>query len=147
VAVKFRPVIVGMNNPHSDDPKFDLMPFPSGSAGHRLWKMLDDVRPTWRRDYCDKFMRINLLRATTWNLAAAREQLSCVLEAIPDGSTVLLLGRDVQRVFQVSTEPMARERRHNLNLVSVPHPSGRNLWYNDPKNRKRVGRLLERLSR
>ena len=144
---KNRPIIVGMNNPHSDDPRADLMPHPAGSAGHRLWRMLCDERPTTRAEYCRRFRRINLLRSRRWNLAEARLNLKVVMSAIPEGSEVILLGKDVQRVFRVRTEPMAKTKSRGVLFHSVPHPSGRNLFYNIEKNKRTVGRLMSRLAR
>ena len=109
--------------------------------------MLCDERPTTRAEYCRRFRRINLLRSRRWNLAEARLNLKVVMSAIPEGSEVILLGKDVQRVFRVRTEPMAKTKSRGVLFHSVPHPSGRNLFYNIEKNKRTVGRLMSRLAR
>mgnify|MGYP007083431842 CR=1 FL=1 len=148
-----KPLLLGMNNPLSDDPKYDLYPYPEGSAGYRLWKMIPgDV---WRRDYLGSFDRRNLLRAREWNQRAAREAARALMPEL-HGRLVLVLGTQVRAALGLPpAEPLARmlaevdcsptradALRIKFEWIAIPHPSGRNLWYNDPTNMRAVGELL-----
>lgn len=149
-----RPLLLGMNNPLSDDPKYDLYPYPEGSAGYRLWKMIPgDV---WRRDYLGSFDRRNLLRAREWSQREAREASRALMPEL-HGRLVLVLGTQVRAALGLlPAEPLARmlaevdcgqarsvdAPRIKFEWIAIPHPSGRNLWYNDPANVRAVGELL-----
>ncbi len=61
--------MIGMNTPLSDDPGFDLYPYPEGSAGGHFWKLLPEGTP--RAQYLAAFERRNLLRAREWNARGA----------------------------------------------------------------------------
>ena len=147
-----RPVIVGMNNPVSALPEHALYPLPHGCAGNRLWQMLSDETGATMRDYMRSFERVNVLTGK-WIKLAARES-AVDLRRRYAGRTLLLLGRDVQDAFGAPRDigPFAGWAVDSLrSLVTcfylVPHPSGRNLWYNDPVNRKMVATLLGQLYR
>lgn len=148
VLVMRRPLILGMNNPLSDDPEYDLYPYPEGSAGHRLWKMIPgDVS---RRAYLDAFDRRNLLRARQWDPRAAREAAR-VLTPELEGRLVLVLGTQVRAALGLPVaEPLARASAAvgdgaSFEWIAVPHPSGLNRWYNDQVNCAAVGELLREL--
>jgi hypothetical protein len=125
-----RPILVGIDNPHSADPRRALMPMPTGSAGWRLWKLSGMPRP----EYLRAFQRVN----------------ACDRPVIPPGSRVVVLGREAWGALGLPFAtplcevevPVTRTR-----FTLVPHPSGRNLWYNDEDNRQRVGDLLRGLAR
>lgn len=72
----------------------------------------------------------------------------------------MLLGKQVQNAFSVAPglSPLDCywKQHHRVRLVPrtqapltcfylVPHPSGRNLWYNEDSNRRMVAALLGRL--
>jgi hypothetical protein len=147
-----RTVIVGMNNPHSDDPRHALAPFPERVAGHRLWRMLADVdQDVSRMDYMRGFDRRNILVGREWNLREAR-LVSLGLWGSLEGRRALLLGRPVLDALSLpATAPLVWQRPEGFLLASpgpsawcyVPHPSGLNQWYNDEMNRILVGLRLE----
>lgn len=143
-----RPLLLGMNNPLSDDPEFDLYPYPEGSAGHRLWKLLGEGIS--RSRYLAAFDRRNILRAREWNAADARAAAATLL---PDlvGRTVVVLGTQarsalglpkVAPLIEQSASVPGKSCMGRMTWVALPHPSGRNLWYNSPENRARAGGLL-----
>ena len=151
-----RAVLIGMNNPHSSDPRHALAPYPQGVAGHRLWSMLSELRPdVTRSTYMRAFDRRNILTGSVWNAAlAAAEAERSGLWASLAGRTVVLLGREVPRALHLPrTEPLVWQSGSGDLFGSpgperwtmVPHPSGLNLWYNDPIHRMAVGSLLEEL--
>lgn len=139
-----KPVLLGMNNPHGGDPKYALAPFPRGTAGHRLYEMFNEVRPTYRVHYMEAFDRRNLLESRIWNAASARVQAQEMLTEF-QGREVVLLGREVADAFGLSRQLILPLDLHGVRWRQVPHPSGRNPWYNEPVHRQIVGLLLEEL--
>jgi|SRR5579859_2102948 len=163
-----RPILVGMNNPVSTRPGHELYPLPEGCTGHRLWQMLHERTGATMRQYLDAFERRNLVRGLEWDRVAARARAYEVLcELRGSGRTVVLLGRSVQEAFDyvvknsnglfdlTSTPVIGKDGIPPL-LVhpqeaggctwrQIPHPSGRNLWYNTPKNKEVVSMLMEEL--
>lgn len=144
-----RPVIVGeAPSPSATRPVQPLFPWPTRSAGARLWRMTGLSRPA----YIETFHRINLLsqyddwsqdfetdaRWAAWNLIGSR---------LLDGRAVVLLGARVWLAFGglENVEPLvwyagSVPAFKPACVALVPHPSGvlsdgrrmdRNLWYND----------------
>jgi hypothetical protein len=134
-----------MNNPRSLAPEHALYPWPPGCAGHRLFEMLRAVEPsaTMTR-YRDRFDRVNLVSGP-WNAAYARERADQLRPTLT-GRSVVLLGREVTRAFGIRGEiDCLPWRYHGIIFYLLPHPSGRNLKYNDPDCRLQVGRVLAKL--
>lgn len=126
-----RPLLLGLDNPYSTDPRNALLPRPSHSAGGRLFRL---ASMPWS-EYNATFERRNICDVT-------QEELT--------GRTVVVLGREAWRRLGLSgTEFFDRTRgaQPDTLFILIPHPSGRNLWYNSSKNRYRVRRLLRRLAR
>ncbi len=143
-----RPLLIGMNNPLSDDPEFDLYPYPEGSTGWRLWKMMPEG--TTRGQYLDMFERHNLLRARAWDQAKAREAARDLLPKL-DGRLVIVLGTQVRAALGLpGAEPLVRNRfmkdftrrAFYFDWIAFPHPSGRNRWFNQPENMARARDVL-----
>lgn len=144
-----KPVLIGMNNPYGADPHYALYPQPDGCAGHRLWKMLHEECGASMVQYRDSFDRMNLVTGP-WD--AKRAKLRAVeLRVELATRTVVLLGGQVRDAFgHKSMDGVYREfglLASDIDFYQVPHPSGRNLWYNDEANRKRVGQLFASLYR
>ena len=149
-----RSVIVGMNNPISMRPEHALYPHPAGCAGWRLWKMLNEESGASKHEYLDAFERVNVLTGKWIKAEAHRSAVE--LQRAYTGRTILLLGRDVQQAFDAPKDLSPLDcYRHHASLVPrftttfylVPHPSGRNTWYNAEGNRRMVAALLGRLYR
>lgn len=170
-----KPILVGMNNPISIKAGHELYPLPEGCAGHRLYKMLQQRTGATMRQYVDSFERRNLVCATQYERLAARARAYEMVSELRDsGRTVVLLGNSVRGAFDwvIKNErcrycgngPCENCMNTGLNdpnglpplLVhpqiiggvvyrQIPHPSGRNLWYNEPKNVKVVELLMEEL--
>ena len=141
-----KPLLLGMNNPLSDDPEYDIYPYPEGSTGWRLWKMLPEG--TTRAQYLDMFDRRNLLRAREWHSAEARRAAELLLPDLA-GRAVVVLGTQVRAALDLpQTEPLVWRRclPYEFNWIAVPHPSGRNCWYNEPGRRDQVGAMLRALA-
>lgn len=144
VAPTPKPLLLGMNNPLSDDPDFDLYPYPEGSAGYRLWKLMPEG--TTRKQYLDAFERRNLVRSREWSPTKARAAAEALLPEL-DGRIVVVLGTEVRSALGLpkvrplemmqTTVPVTRRRvgRYvTFEWVALPHPSGRNHWYNSRAN-------------
>ena len=63
-----------------------------------------------------------------------------------EGRSLLLIGFGVARAFRVRPEPLFVWRPYGgLSVMVSPHTSGRNRWWNDPKNRERAEAELRTL--
>ena len=149
-----KPLIIGENNPQSLAEGHELYPLPEGCAGNRLWHMLDDSHQR-KRDgkrllpsrYLESFERRNLVVARTFDAKLARAMAGVYAkELFGSGRTVLLLGRRVQAAFSAPpAEPFSEWLTGGTKFWRVPHPSGRNLWYNERANQEKVGDFLLKL--
>jgi hypothetical protein len=127
-----KPIIVGMNNPHSIEPRDALIPSPVGSAGYRIYEML---RAAGTREgvgishvsYMDRFDRINMLNSSLWRI-------------------VVLCGKSVATTLSDGLKGLSfniNVRTHrDFQYYLIPHPSGLCREYNDPAMVRRVGELL-----
>lgn len=147
-----RPLLVGMNNPISLLPEHALYPAPDGCAGARLWRLLESETGAGMRDYLRAFERVNLVTGP-WDAGVAR----CAADDLQDsgrlrGRRVVLLGREVARAFAFGSlkypvpwlNPLVGE---GTIFYPLPHPSGRNTWYNSEDNRRAAAQLLAYLYR
>lgn len=144
-----RPILLGECDPHSDDPANALSAAVPGSSGWRLWRMIDEAQPMTREEYDALFERRNLVRGREWDAREARAAADRLTDALPRGSTVVALG---QRVWAATCrgyppEPRACVPIGGSTFTYLPHPSGRNLYYNDAMNRWWAGKLLSELAK
>lgn len=136
-----RTVILGMNSPipgclHPDIP---------GAAGERLFKMSGMTISEWETS----FERRNLLPTKRWDREKATKSGPKVREKLKD-RTVIVLGTEVWRALGLGSRP----RHLSSSVISpegsvfyfLPHPSGRNLFYNHEGNRMAARKLLRRLA-
>lgn len=142
-----RPVLVGMNNPLSSEPTHALFPHPAGCTGHRLYEMLKSRVPgVTRRQYLDAFDRRNVVSAKSYDKQLAREGASALYnEFFGTGRTVVLLGADTVVAFGLPRLLLHPQENGGVTWRQIPHPSGRNLWFNSEENRTLVAMLLEDL--
>ena len=134
-----RVLLVGELNPYGSRPELALFHLPRGASGDRLRALmgLSDV------DYHRYLSRANLCEGK-WELSRARGR-AAVLAATRSEEVFVLLGSRVQLAFEgplnFSVTSVAGGRG-KIVMVSLPHPSGRNLMWNDPETRARVPRIL-----
>jgi len=157
-----KPLLIGMNNPVSLRAGHELYPLPEGCTGNRLWKMLHQRTNASMREYVDTFERRNLVRAVAWDRTKARARAyETIVELRGKGRTVVLLGNAVREAFDwvlrgeglldptcaAGIPPLLvhPQEAGGCTWRQIPHPSGRNLFYNDEKNREVVAMLLEEL--
>lgn len=142
-----RPIIIGMNNPLSMEPGFELYPAPEGCSGHRLWKMLNARTGASRMAYINKFERRNLC-VGDWNARDAKMRAGEIINELwGSGRTVVLLGQEVRAAFGIPPLLVHPQNIGGTWWRQVPHPSGRNLWYAEPKNVRVIELLMEELYR
>lgn len=139
-----KPVIIGMNNPLSSDPKYALFPHPPGCTGYRLWKMLEARTGVFRAEYIQVFERRNLVPTKEWCAVTANVNARSMLPEL-GGRTVLLLGNEVRKAFGVPPLLVHPQEIGGVTWRQLPHPSGRNRWYNDPENVRLAEVLMQDL--
>lgn len=145
-----KPVLIGMNNPlwrKGGDEKYALYPAPEGCTGHRLYEMLTARTGCMRIDYINTFDRRNLIQGPHgWDTNKAEEAAAALYaEFFGTGRVIVLLGEDVRRSFKMKKELLHPIEDGGCTWRQVPHPSGRNPWYNHQENRNLVAVLLEEL--
>lgn len=141
-----RPVLLGMNNPISDDPRHALYPHPPSCTGARLQRFsgLD------KRTYLEVFDRRNVIGGQAWDAKLARSRAPALREELL-GRHVVLLGAPVNSVMRGGTKyELARAFRWTPDgsggwLALVPHPSGLNHFYNDKLNQELLAIFLQEL--
>ena len=158
-----RPLLVGLHNPLSPKPEHALYPRPEGCTGWRLLRMLGPAYT--ERDYLRAFDRVDLLdhheqvggKGYAARLRRARLRL---VEHIIAGryETVVLFGADVWRtVIGIpnccppwlcwTTAPLwAGPTARMFRFLTLPHPSGRNRWYQDRVNAHAASTALRQLA-
>jgi hypothetical protein len=150
--VKHKPLLIGMNNPISTRPGHELYPAPEGCTGHRLWRMLNVRTSASRQSYMDSFERRNLVRGLEYDRKMGNMRAAAtVAELQGSGRVVVLLGQAVREAFDRALDgalpPLLIHPQEAVGCTwrQVPHPSGRNLFYNDAANAKLVELLMEEL--
>jgi hypothetical protein len=130
--------LVGQAPSRTSDPSRPLAGRPCAFLGSLVGLDADAFR---RRFRC-----LNLLQAfpgkagkgDAFPIAPARSAAAQVR-----GRRLLLLGRNVARAFGHADAPLLRWERRGGRLVAVlPHPSGINVWWNEPRNRRAARRFL-----
>lgn len=142
-----RPVLVGMNNPVSSEPEHALYPYPPGCTGHRLLEMLQSRVPNATRgEYLRRFDRRNVVSLKVFDRKMAADGARKLdFEFFASGRTVVLLGADTVAAFAIPRLLIHPQIIGGTTYRQIPHPSGRNLWYNDEQNKLLVSMLLEDL--
>lgn len=144
-----RPVLLGMNNPHSDDPGDVLSPSFPGSAGCRLYQMVREVDSTVSEaEYLERLDRRNLIAEGCWSRNRARAASQAMLDSLVS-RRVVLLGTALPSALGMRYLGQWYEWRDDGHMTwcVAPHPSGLNRVYNDVEYRHKTGRLLVDLIR
>ena len=144
-----RGLLVGEAPGPNTDALLPLFPYPPNSAGGRLLKYAD-VDPA---DWLGKLVRMNLCDGT-WSARRAVAGRARALAFLLDRANyhhdeplrVLLLGARVARAWSCRGSFGYAEQYGwkgvGLRVAWIPHPSGRNLLYNDRRNQLRARRAV-----
>lgn len=155
-----KPILLGMNNPHSVDPANALSTEPVNASGYRLWQMIsitgmmkEPPIVVNKENYESGFDRYNLFNELSFDpTKMTPEHRSKVLARLND-RVVVMCGTSVPRVLGMRYYGGFDLRPHSSpdflepGITSfvyyvIPHPSGLCREYNDPEMRSRVGKLL-----
>lgn len=133
--------IIGEAPGPNTSPKLPLFPLPPRSAGGRLIAY-SRIAPA---QYLGAFLRRNLFRTLprAWDRADARinaERLMAELR-LRGITRVILLGTKVGAAFDVP-DLWSHGHAMSVELVTIPHPSGRCRVYNDVAAQRRAGAML-----
>ncbi len=142
-----RPMLVGQAPGPNTDPLQPLYPATASSAGGRLARFMGLTA----EQYLDIFDRVNLLHDYPGKNSVGEDKFPLYEARIAAGAirpllrerTVVLVGRGVALAWGGS---VARADfmswsvcpHFGTRLVCVPHPSGRNHWYNSQINQTRA---------
>lgn len=129
-----KPIILGLINPH---PTEDLYIRPLGCSGHRLSLLVGD-----EERYLKSFDRRNLLISMEDDPHEAAKRFRSSLEP---GDQVVLLGEAVRRSLELQKMLIHPLTVDGITYRQIPHPSGRNRFYNDPALKFLVGDMLRSL--
>ena len=155
-----RTLLVGLDNPHVSNPHTELAPGTAvlGDSGRRLVEMMLDALPDYEpEDYRRDFDRVNLYPAShaangkgATKMDRAMAQWCAMYAVAGEYQNVVLLGNRVKVAFaelvDLTDDSQTFELGgRELTFHIVPHPSGRNRFYNDQENRIAVGGLLRSL--
>lgn len=156
---KYDVLLVGLDNPQSSDPRYALYPYPSGCAGWRLWASVIQIHdPMFTERAYMRIPKTNLFPVGSAVRCGKRavEQAGELLRLQLRGQSkhVVLLGTVVRdavmgRNTGECEHPMASfvrlKQGDNTQYAWIPHPSGRNHFYNSRENQKRIGKFIREL--
>jgi hypothetical protein len=123
--------LVGEYNPYGQAPYYALYPHPENSAGGRLCRLILQMDFD---EYMESFKRFNLLDTPKWSLPRARAAAKVLAEQ-EHHERIVLLGAKVAAAFEVDYAPLSRP---HPDILVLPHPSGRNRFWNDLRNMDRA---------
>jgi uracil-DNA glycosylase len=111
-------------------------------------------------EFLARFQRLNLNRKLVGRSKTGRAdpydrnegELRAAGIAASETPRIVLLGRHVATSFGLTFDPLMIRREKNLaetinRYLILPHPSGLNRWWNDPRNRRAAQRKLRRFCR
>lgn len=143
-----KPVLIGQAPGPNTDPELPLFPLPKTSGGGRLFSLTglsqsDYIRLTHRLNLLNYFPGSNK-QGDKFPMREARAAAEAVRWFLAD-RVVIFAGRNVAEAFGYGSEyefltwyETERRRFHGaFRFAIVPHPSGRNHWYNREENRVR----------
>lgn len=143
-AASGRILVVGEDNPLSSWPENALVCWPDRCAGHLLQSKIfglpePQYLALWRTNLCRGGWQVKAARERARELQSRAPSTS---ETAPPWTTIVMLGAKVAEAFRKTTcaaeewTPFSRHlmyhhtndegQRHELTLVYLPHPSGRN---------------------
>lgn len=146
-------LLVGEDNPYGALPEYALYPLPSGCSGNRLCNDIMGLRHStylglWRINLCDG----------KWATKSARTRAEMLHQTmLGPWRTTIMFGRKVAEAFGKITGKTLKPfevTKHTVyfseyanavrTYISLPHPSGRNLVWNQETVRANARMILAR---
>lgn len=131
-----KPLIIGEAPSKNQDPPHPI----EGRIGQRLADLSGLTLP----EFLAHFDRTNLIHVRQdtaahgfqFDMPLARRRAEVLAQSFRPNQIVLLLGQRVAMAFGFSnrTQPFVQHHIHGAEVRIVPHPSGINRWWNEPKN-------------
>ena len=106
--------------------------------------MLNDRVEVSKSQFVRAFDRRNLIDAREWSAGEARERADATIESLR-GREVVVLGASTRKIIGLPELLIHPLIWRGATWRQLPHPSGRNLWYNDPTCRMLASVLLAEL--
>lgn len=144
---KRKPLLVGEANPYQSDYEsamyFALHPDPPRASGGRLCYVVMGLS---ERAYLRSFDRVDLCHPK-WSIVAAREKAMLLMNERAPSDVIVLCGVKVAQAFGVAPEPFrcyagVPGALHRPTLVTLPHPSGLNRVWHQPRAIDRAREVL-----
>lgn len=147
-------LLVGLDNPQSTDPRYALFPAPEKCTGWRIWKFINEADPNFTKAMYQRITKTNLFPVgpAPKKISFAHGYAGAVLrvQLASQARRVILLGNQVRDSVMA---PDTQEMPDMMEFVGlpgsgmtvyawIPHPSGRNHFYNDAKSRRKVANWL-----
>lgn len=154
-------LLIGLDNNERADPRDALQPFTNGSSGHRLCRLIGFHlgREYSGHEFVADFLRTNLYPVSRAAEGDGRNQMDRDMFANTllfidwlGVDEVVLLGERVRYAFNSLFDDdlgwleSRFDGRTGTRFWAVPHPSGRNRWYNDERNYAAAAKLLAKLT-
>jgi uracil-DNA glycosylase len=119
-----------------------------GRIGRRLAKFADVPF----EEYLELFDRINLLplrqdtaeKGFQFDIEVAKQNAKKLRAEQPERRHVILLGKRVAEAFELPLRYFEEMRDDHIYVI-IPHPSGINRWYNEPRNLTEVQMFMRSL--
>lgn len=123
----------------------------SGSIGRRLAEWAGVTFD----EYLERTTRVNLFdyQPQKWDREAARRKAAAIADELRITDVLILLGSRVAESFDVLDWPMYEWKWYPfgdllyVHTARLPHPSGLNRAYNDPKQRALAGMVMSEAMR
>lgn len=116
----------------------------AGRIGQRLAKLAGISL----RTYLERTRRLNVYEEPppAWSRSEASVRANHIWRTLRAGDQVILLGSRVAEAFGVAgRQRLAWHPFGFASIALIPHPSGRNRWWNDPLNVLAASRFLTNL--
>jgi hypothetical protein len=133
-------LVVGEDNPYGGDPRMALFHLPRYASGNRLREHLGLTDAQYVR-----LQKMNLC-PEKWSMKIAREVANAIRRRT-DLDLVIMLGSKVKRAFDMQDMNFfvwGYYEQPGPALLSLPHPSGRNLLWNAPNARQKAQEVIRK---